>query len=254
MQNNIQKPVLLVIGDNDLVYGIEHGFYPKFLQNINKKALKVLSIDNHNCEYNLTKSPVGDGMDFYVWNPSAGNYLSMWDSALADILISDKSFAIKEALVYMGAKDIVLSEETVKKQSIFTKIGNFFGINDKVGIELANVDFGLKHSKEVTREIRSTIESHDINRKAKSYNEVLEFLCEHGLTNDASLMMLLDRLKKDGEIRGTEKYTVSYLEEVQNALDIAASINFKLFNDKLDFSRKKNIVHTMSKTLEINFG
>jgi len=61
-------------------------------------------------------------------------------------------------------------------------------------------------------------------------------------------------LKEDGQLHGTEKYEVTYLSEIKNALNIAANVNYQLFNDTLDFSKEHNHVHTISKTLEINFG
>ena len=76
----------------------------------------------------------------------------------------------------------------------------------------------------------------------------------HGLGNDASLIMLLNRLEEDGELHGTETYDVTFLSEMQNALNVAANMNYKLFNDNLDFSKKHNHIKTISRTIKINFG
>lgn len=248
MGNNVQNSELLIIADEDIVYGIEHGYYPDFSRNLRNGSLVICPIGSNYSKYKLTKPPVGNGMDFYIWNPSAGNYLSMWDSDLANTLVKEKSFAVKEALVYMGAKDIVLVEETGNQENISTKVQN------NIGVKTVTVDFDFDYISNISVNVKSVIESHDPNRVAKPYEVVLDFLQRHGLVDDASLMMLLERLRIEGEIHGIEKYTVSYLNEVQNAIDIAANINVKLFNDKLDFSHAKKVVHTMSKTLEINFG
>ena len=76
---------------------------------------------------------------------------------------------------------------------------------------------------------------------------------DNGIIGDAKLMMLLNRLKEDGKIYGTEKYSVTYCSEIKTALNIAAGINYKLFSNELDLSREKNHVHTMTKELEIVF-
>lgn len=102
--------------------------------------------------------------------------------------------------------------------------------------------------------MKSSIESHDPNRKPKAYQEIVDFMVSHGLSNDSKLLLLAERLKNDGRISGIEKYEVTYCSEIASALKIAASIDYKMFSDNLDFSVEHNHVHIIKKSLEINFG
>lgn len=246
MTNHQMKPELLIVANEELSYGMKHGYYPDFLHNIKSGNLDVLSMEEATQE-NLSKRPMGNGMDFYIYNPYFDQYISMWDSDILNKLVSDKSYAIKETLVRMGAKDIILKEETSDSES------THYNIQNKTSLELANADVSIDYDYSSSVNLKSYIESHDVNRIPKEYLKVKEFMIKHGLWGDAKLRLLLERLKEDGQLSGTEKYEVTYLSEIKNALNIAANINYKLFNDTLDFSRTHNHVHTISKTLEINF-
>jgi len=126
-------------------------------------------------------------------------------------------------------------------------------VNNNMGVKVVKAEINGKHVNEISIDMKSCIESHDQNRKPKSYQEVVDFMKSHGLASDARLNILCERLKADGKISGVEKYEVTYCSEIVSALNIAASIDYKMFSDNLDFSREHNHVHTISKTLEINF-
>lgn len=249
MESKFLMPKLLYVdqSDGDLKNGIKLGYYPELLPPIENGSLMVIT-PKESKKYRLLTPPVGNGMDFYVSNPSSQNYLSLWDSETLRILISDKSFAVKEALVWMGAKDIVLVQNAVD-----TDITNI-DFKNQVGLKLANVDVNADYSSSMTFNLKSSIESHDVNRRPKPAEKVADFMNLHGLGNDVSLLMLLNRLKEDGELHGSEIYEIVFLSEMQNALNVAANINYKLFNDTLDFSKKHNHIKTISRTIKINFG
>lgn len=247
MENTIPKPELLIVADEELAYGIDSGYYPCFLQSIKQGNLVILSIEEAP-KVNLSKRPIGDGKDFYIYNPYTDVYIYMWDPDILNNLVSEQSYVIKEALVRMGAKDIVLKEDTTDSDS------SHINIQNKASLQLANADITADYSASSSVNIKSSIESHDPTRTPKEYDKVKDFMIRHGLWGDAKLKLLLDRLKDDGQLHGTEKYEVTYLSEIKNALNIAANVNYQLFNDTLDFSKEHNHVHTISKTLEINFG
>lgn len=243
-------PLLIVDNtDGDIKNGIRLGYYPDYLKQVEDGRLTVITPGEAK-EYSLKTQPVGDGKDFYVGNPSAQNYVSMLGKDLMQTLIVDKSFAVKEALVWLGAKDITLKSE--EKEVDVT--------NMTLGVKPQNILAGLVASLKVsntnkkTIKITSYIESHDPSRRPKSPEKVRDFLFSHGLENDTSMMMLLERLKEDGELHGIEKYAITYLSEAENALNVAASINYSMFNVGLDFSRKHNHVRSIVKEVEINFG
>ena len=248
MESKTLIPKLLYVdqSEGDLKNGIKFGYYPELKVPIENGSLAVIT-PKESKKYRLMTPPVGNGMDFYVSNPSSQNYLSLWDTETPRILVSDKSFAVKEALVWMGAKDIVLVQNAVNTDN------SNLDLKNQAELKLANVDVNANYESIMSFNLKSSIESHDANRTPKPAERVAEFMKLHGLWNDVSLLMLLSRLKEDGELHGTETYEVVFLSEIQNALNVAANINYKLFNDTLDFSKKHNHIKTISKTIQINF-
>ncbi len=246
------KSNLLIIADDDLSYGIDKGYYPDLSKSIDLGNLSVYPLGEVGAlpdkDIHLSCAPLGDGEDVYIKNPYANCYVSMKDSDILNTFVETKSYAIKEALVKMGAKDIVLTE------NVHDKDQTRYEVNNEIVVGPAKVEINGKYMNELTVDMKSSVESHDPSRRPKSYREVMDFMGSHGLGNDAKLHLLAERLKSDGRITGVERYEVTYCSEIANALNIAASINYKVFSDKLDFSREHNHVHTITKTLEINFG
>jgi hypothetical protein len=247
------KSKLLIIADDDLSYGIEKGYYPDLSNAISLDNISVFSLGDvealGNKDIYLSARPIGDGEDIYVRNPYANCYIPIKDTDLLNTFVQDKSHAIKEVLVKMGAKDIVMTE------SVHDNDSHRYDGNNNMGMKkMAKAEINGRFVNDISIDMKSCIESHDPNRKPKSYEEVIEFMKTHGLASDAKLNILCERLKSDGKISGIEKYEVTYCSEITSALTIAASIDYKMFSDNLNFSREHNHVHTISKILEINFG
>ena len=246
------KSSLLIIADDDLSYGINQGYYPDMTKAIDLGNLTVCPLSNVDNliehDIHLSAQPIGDGEDVYLRNPYANYYVSMKDSNILNTFIETKSYAIKEVLVKMGAKDIVL------KESVHDKNTSRYEVNNEMGINVVKAKINGNYLNEITVDMKSSIESHDPNRKPKTYQEIVDFMVSHGLSNDSKLLLLAERLKTDGRISGIEKYEVTYCSEIASALKIAASIDYKMFSDNLDFSVEHNNVHEIKKSLEINFG
>ena len=246
------KSSLLIIADDDLSYGINQGYYPDMTKAIDLGNLTVCPLSNVDNliehDIRLSEKPIGDGEDVYLRNPYANYYVSMKDSNILNTFIETQSYAIKEVLVKMGAKDIVL------KESVHDKNTSRYEVNNEMGINVVKAKINGNYLNEITVDMKSSIESHDPNRKPKTYQEIVDFMVSHGLSNDSKLLLLAERLKTDGRISGIEKYEVTYCSEIASALKIAASIDYKMFSDNLDFSVEHNNVHIIKKSLEINFG
>ena len=104
------KSSLLIIVDDDLSYGINQGYYPDMTKAIDLGNLTVCPLSNvdnlKEHDIQLSAQPIGEGEDVYFRNPYANCYVSMKDSDLLNTFVETKSYAIKEALILMGAKDI----------------------------------------------------------------------------------------------------------------------------------------------------
>lgn len=246
------KSSLLIIADDDLSYGINQGYYLDMTKAIDLGNLTVCPLSNVDNliehDIHLSAQPIGDGEDVYFRNPYTNCYVSMKDSDLLNTFVETKSYAIKEALVLMGAKDIVM------KESVHDKDSQNYESNNRMGYNIAKAEINGKCVNGISVDMMSTIESHDPNRKPKSYKEIVDFMNSHGLASDSKLRLLCERLKSDGKISGIEKYEISYCSEIAQAINIAAKIDYKLFSANLDFSSEHNHVHIIKKSLEINFG
>lgn len=246
------KSSLLILADDDLSYGINQGYYPDITKAIDLGILTVYPLSNidnlKEHDIRLSAQPIDDGENVYFRNPYDNCYVSMKDSDLLNIFVETKSYAIKEALVLMEAKDIVM------KESVHDKDSQNYESNNRMGNNIAKAEINGKCVNEVSVDMTSTVESHDPNRKPKSYKEVVDFMNSHGLASDPKLRLLCERLKSDGRISGLEKYEISYCSEIAQAINIAAKIDYKLFSANLDFSSEHNHVHIIKKSLEINFG
>lgn len=218
------KSSLLIIADDDLSYGINQGYYPDMTKAIDLGNLTVYPLsDVHNLkdhDIHLTAQPMGEGEDVYFRNPYDNCYVSMKDSDLLNTFVETKSYAIKEALVLMGAKDIVM------KESVHDKDSQNYESNNRMGNNIAKAEINGKCVNEISVDMMSTIESHDPNRKSKSYKEIVDFMNSHGLASDSKLRLLCERLKSDGKISGIEKYEISYCSEIAQAINIAAKIDY----------------------------
>ena len=244
----MQLADVLIFADEDKVYGIKKAYYPDIKRAVDSGCLLVLPYDGwHDAGLRLKSKPRCNGEDVYIRNPYSNCFIPVSDAEILDSFISDKSLVIKEALVWMGAKDIVL-DESVKN------VGSQKGAlkaDATVGVGKGSLNVNMERLELVN--IRSLIESHDSDRKPKSIEKVEEFLQEHGLANETKLTLLADRLREEGKLSGQEKYTVTYLNEVQFALGVLAGIDYKVFSGNLDFSRENVHLHSIDKVLTITF-
>ena len=165
------KSSLLILADDDLSYGINQGYYPDMTKAIDLGNLTVYPLSNidnlKEHDIRLSAQPIGDGEDVYFRNPYDNCYVSMKDSDLLNIFVETKSYAIKEALVLMGAKDIVM------KESVHDKDSQNYESNNRMGNKIAKAEINGKCVNEVSVDMTSTVESHDPNRSQKAIRRLL---------------------------------------------------------------------------------
>lgn len=247
MNKDNLKPEVLIITDEDTFYGIEHNYYPKMSDAKKNGKLGILRLGDDNNEYALCEPPKGKGEDFYVRNPFSNNYISLWSSDIMNVLISDKSMAVKEALVLMGAKHITIKEGIKDIDNTNCNMGV------KANLRLAKADIHGNYERTASVSIKSIIESHDNNRIARPADDVRSYMQSHGLLADSLLMGFLSRLEKYGPLQGEERSAVTFITEIKDSLGIIADIDYKVFNSELDFSKEHNYCHTISKEINIQF-
>lgn len=239
---------ILIVADEDKIYGVEKDYYPSLKEAVdNGNLLLIPYTEWRESSLKLRSTPLCNGEDIYIRNPYFNYYISSSDNELLDIFCEDKSVAIKEALVWMGAKHIVIEEEVKDEDRLKASLD----VGVKGGLDAGSLN--TKFAKMSSLDIKTRIESHDNDRTPKSIQEVGGFLSRHGLIQDTKLSLLAERLRVDGKLSGSEKYTVTYLNEVQFALNILAKVDYKVFSSNLDFSLEHNHLHTFSRVLDITF-
>lgn len=246
------EPQVLIIADNDRKYGIDNGYYPQMTEALKSGQLEIVSVDDFKKKQIMTTTtPLFNGGDFYLRNPYIGNYISLDDKDILNKLIKSKNIQVKETLIRMGAKSVSLYEET----SDIDKTNVKFSGNANIKLAHANIDanYDNKISVNIKSELAFT-EDPECPNQPRNYESVKKYIFDHGLGGEDDLVAWLERLKEDGKLIGTEKLSVTYFSELQNALRITSSIDYKLFNAELDFSLEHNHVHTITKTLSVNFG
>lgn len=80
------------------------------------------------------------------------------------------------------------------------------------------------------------------------------FLKTQNLLNDTNLCLLAERLEREGHLAGIEKLDLLFGSEMESALKILSNINYKVFNADLNFENKQKNLHTIKKSLKVNFG
>ncbi len=240
---------ILIIADEDKIYGVEHGYYhPSLKDSLDCGNLLLVPYGEwKNCSLKVKTAPLFNGEDIYIRNPYSNCYISYSDNELLDVFCEDKSLVVKEALVRMGAKHIVVEEVVKDKDTLKATL------NAGVKAGAGGGSLNTKFSRMSSLDIKTCIESHDPERKPMSIQKVDEYLISHGLANDTKLTLLAERLRETGQLSGHEKYTVKYLNEVQFALNILSKVDYKVFSANLDFSLEHIHLHTISKELDITF-
>lgn len=243
---------VLMIVDRPIKRGVELGLYPSWKSAIDCGSLVVLAYDEwqHQIGLRLDSKPCGIN-DIYVFNPYSNVYLRAVDNAdLMDEFYMGKSFVIKEAFVMMGAKHIVLRDEVIDKDNLQGSTGVKASTSTNNNGSL-NATFNKLNSTE----LKTKIESHDDNRKARNAEDVREFLNSRGLVGDEAeaLQLLCDRLEKDGYLSGEESYTLTFYKEIEKAINVLSTLDCSVFNSSLDFSRDHNHIQKITKEIYVNF-
>lgn len=244
----MQQADVLIIADEDKLYGIEKNYYPDIKSAVDAGNLIVLPYDSwRQAGLKLKSNPRLNGEDVYIRNPYSNCFIPVTDKEILDRFIDDKSVVIKEALVWMGAKDIVLVENITDKDTVKSSLD----AGAKASAEKGTLKVDLSRLSKV--DIKTKIESHDPNRSPKSIEKVEAYLMDHGLADETKLTTLADRLREDGCINGTERYTVTYLNEIEFALNVLVGFDYKVFSSSLDFSLEHTHLHTIERVLDITF-
>ena len=241
---------VLIVADEDIAYGIQKGYYPELTKKVEDGILTIIDYESYQNipEIQLLSKPLRNGEDVYILNPYTNKYISASDNELLDNLCIDKAYAVKEALVRMGAKRIVVENAFEDIDQLNTEGKTKVGVGSKGQGSLTTT-----FSRSISLNLKNQLTSEDPDRIPKPYSDVKSFIENNGLSNDSRLGFLLNRMKEDGKLHGKEEYTLEYFNEVSFALNVLSTLNLSLFSSSLDFKLEHNHIHRISSKLSIEF-
>lgn len=194
-------------------------------------------------------SPCGENI-FYLRNPYVQNTYELITKHNLDIeLANNRAYAIREALVMLGALDINFVEEVSDQDKKHQNVNG--------GVEVCGSDLKAEvgHSKEISMNVKCTIESHAPTRVPHSAVEVNRYLLTHGLENENNLKHLVERLERDGKLNGKEIVELTFLSELDSALDIIGSFNYKqIVKADIAYKIEHHHTHVQNMKIEADFG
>lgn len=244
-----QRSQLLIFADEDIINGMNYGYYDELEKRVNRGEIKIANIsDVEKHPINPQTKPNGNGADIYVWNAYDCRYESVFNPDIVNVFVRSKSRAVKEALEMMGAKHILLKSSKGFEEKSSTK--GEMNINAPLK---AKFSISGKKADQLNVNIKEEIETFNYNTP-KKYDEIKAYMSVHGLMDDQQLLSYLEKIEKDGELHKKEKYTLTYLSEVQSAINILSNMQCKIFNGNIDFSAETTYVSTQTESLEIDFG
>ena len=239
------QPQLIIIPDEDYEYGLNHGAYPEYEEELRTGDIDVVAREKATTKYGII---LPKDNKIYVRNVFDGTYRDITAENTERCFIEAKAVAIREVLVMLGAQSAELVHSVEHLQDKDLKVG----ATGKKGPGSGNVDYHQNKQKKVN--IDAIIKLEPFTRTAKSAEEVRKYAFTHGLGNDSAIIAWIDRLERDHKLEGPESIDVTFLEELTVARD--AALNLKLVQCEAGFNIDSinKETHSFSEKISVDFG
>lgn len=240
----------LLVVDDDFAYGVKYGYYPQLQNDIDNGALNVMSIKDARETGSLCTVPSDDKENFYVYNPYVNdkNYVDLSDPNLEQNFGIAQCNAIKESLRRLGVKEVKINKVS-EQYAEDAYHGNGRANKGPVGGEVA-VDYKRDKRFDFTLNIEMT----DEKNQPSQYEDACNYIYSHGMANNPFLSEWLSVLKERHQITGRETINVSFFEEINKALDIAAKITTPAYSVNAGFNMNSKKINKLNIKLSVNFG
>lgn len=238
-------PNLVIVPDEDYLYGLTHGQYPEFAQELASGEIVVASREKAITEYGIT-SPKENKI--YVRSVFDGTYRDITAENTEKCFIEAKAVAIREVLVMLGVQSAELVHSVKHIQDKDLKVG----ATGKKGAGSGSVNYYQNKHKEV--DIEAIIKLEPYPRVAKTADVVRQYAFTHGLGSESTIIGWIERLERDHKLEGPESIDVTFLEELTVARD--AALNLKLVQCEAGFSidSLNKETHSFSEKISVDFG
>ena len=239
------QPQLVIVPDEDYEYGLNHGAYPEYDEELSSGEVVVVSKEEATIEYGIA-SPKENKI--YVRNIFDGTFRDITADSTEKSFIEAKAVSIREALIMFGAYSAELVHTVTHTQDKDLTIG----ANGKKGAGSLGLD--LHHNKRKEINLDSKIQLKPFTRPAKNPEEIRRYAFTHGLGNESTIIAWIDRLERDGKLRGSEEIEISFLEELAIARD--AALNLKLVQGEAGFriNSLNKETHSFFEKISVDFG
>ena len=240
-----KKPQLVLVPDEDFEYGIRHGAYPEFNEELHSGEIKVLSREEAVTEFGISAPKENT---IYVRNVFDNTYRDITADNTEKSFIEAKAVAIREVMVMLGVYSAELEHSVKHVLDKDLKIG----AKAKKGNVGGGIDYHQNKNKEVNLE--SVIELEPYHRSAKCAGEIRQYAYSHGLGCESTIIAWIDRLERDGMLGGAESIKVSFLEELSTARD--AALNLKIVNCEAGFKIQSLLkeTHSFIEKISVDFS
>lgn len=244
-----KKPKVLILADDDYVYGVKKGFYPEYdvlRENNNLEFITLSDVRNNPGLWRLDKTDKEEAV--FILNPYSQGYVRADNKDLTREVITSKAIAFQRALLNMGAHCVILTK-MVHDAKNRTIDGGVHG--GKKGLFAANAN--VKHEKGEIIDLSGKLCTLKKTNIPKSVENVKNQLIETGLINDPIIRDLFDEFCETGKLSENKKVEFHFKSELDSALDIAASIDYGAIGGGMDVGVKKKEIHEVNQSLIVYF-
>lgn len=247
------KPKLLILADDELVAGAKRRYYKEYNDLLVSEDIDFITLSDakdlkENGELDSIANPKGE---LFVLNPYKQMYFSLEtnkESCLERDFVNDKSVAYKRALLNMGAKCVIVLDEVKDKKENKTHGGIGGNKNGVVKGELV-----VDREKELSLNISSKLMSLDLSNMPEPLEKVKEYLVKTGLISDSVIKDLYEQLESERKVCGIHSMDICFLSELKSSIDIAAKVDLKAINAKLNVAHNSSHIHEITKRIRVFF-
>ena len=239
------QPQLIIVPDEDYEYGLNHGAYPEYEEELSSGEVVVVSKEEATTKYGIA-SPKENKI--YVCNIFDGTFRDITAESTEKNFIEAKAVAIRETLIMLGA----YSAELVHRINHIQDKDMKLGVTGKKGSGSIGADFHQNKHKEIN--LDSKIQLKPFIRPAKSAEEIRQYANTHGLGNESTIIAWIDRLERDGKLGGSEEIEITFLEELAVARDAALNLKLVQCEAGFNFESLSKDTHSFFEKISIDFG
>lgn len=229
--NAVEKPEVLVIENEDYMYGLREGYYPEekkaYDEAMNLEVMTLKQVVELWGKDVLAKQSSALRAQSYVLNKVEGRYYPTDSPSLSRDLATSRALAYKTMLKMMGAIEIGLKKEQRECRTTQREFG--VEASGEYGVVGANSKYDSKREQSAQEAFSSCIEFKDTLSRPRPVSEVKRWVLEKGLMEDSVVRSWMEEYEMyGGQMSGTENYEVTYLSELDTVSQIHAGLQARI--------------------------